>query len=156
MTADAKVPPARLARGVERVRHHLYRLHQRLVPAPVALSELVVGAWVAQAVQAAAELGIADAWGDGPLSIDELALRVEADPDALERLLRALLTRGVFRRRRDGRYCLTPLAATLRSDASASMAGVALLYASPHPREYGRQRVISVSTGRPTLPKCRG
>jgi hypothetical protein len=30
----AKVPLARLARVVERARHHLYRLHQRLVPAP--------------------------------------------------------------------------------------------------------------------------
>jgi C-methyltransferase len=49
MSANAKAPPAQLARFVERVRHHLYRLHQRLVPAPVALSELVVGAWVAQA-----------------------------------------------------------------------------------------------------------
>jgi C-methyltransferase len=48
MSANAKVPPAQVARVVERVRHHLYRLHQRLVPAPAALSELVVGAWVAQ------------------------------------------------------------------------------------------------------------
>src|ERR1700753_3553284 len=117
MSADAKVPPARLARVVERVRHHLYRLHQQLVPAPVALSELVVGAWVAQAVHAAAELGIADALAHGPLSIDELARRIEADPDALGRLLRALITRGVFRRRRDGRYDLTRLAETLRADA---------------------------------------
>jgi C-methyltransferase len=66
MSANAKAPPAQLARFVERVRHHLYRLHQRLVPAPVALSELVVGAWVAQAVHAAAELGIADALADFP------------------------------------------------------------------------------------------
>jgi C-methyltransferase len=83
MSDNAKAPPAQLARFVERVRHHLYRLHQRLVPAPVALSELVVGAWVAQAVHAAAELGIADALADGPLAIDELARGVEADPDAL-------------------------------------------------------------------------
>jgi hypothetical protein len=62
MSANAKAPPAQLARFVERVRHHLYRLHQRLVPAPVALSELVVGAWVAQAVHAAAELGMPTRW----------------------------------------------------------------------------------------------
>jgi C-methyltransferase len=156
MSADAKVPPARLARVVERVRHHLYRLHQRLVPAPVALSELVVGAWVAQAVQTAAELGIADALADGPLSIDELALRVEADSDALERLLRALMTRGVFRRRRDGRYDLTPLAATLRSDASASMAGGARFYGSPQHREHWSLLVDSIRTGRPSVPTLRG
>ena len=60
----------------------------------MALSELVLGAWVAQAVHAAAELGIA-ALADGPVSVEELSRRVEADPDALERLLRALITRGV-------------------------------------------------------------
>src|ERR1700744_6353011 len=156
MSADAKVPPARLARVVERVRHHLYRLHQRLVPAPVAVAERVVGAWVAQAVAAAAELGIADALADGPLSIDELALRVGADPDALERLLRALMTRGVFRRRPGGRYDLTPVAATLRLDASASMAGGARFYGSPQHREHWSLLVDSVRTGRPSVPTLRG
>jgi C-methyltransferase len=34
MSTTAKVPPAKLARVVERIRHHLYRLHQRLTPAP--------------------------------------------------------------------------------------------------------------------------
>ncbi len=156
MSADAKVPPARVARVVERVRHHLYRLHQRLVPTQVALSELLLGAWVAQAVHAAAELGVADALADGPLSIDELALRVGADPDALERLLRALITRGVFRRRRDGRYELSPVADTLRLDASASMAGGARFYGSPQHREHWSLLVDSVRTGRPSVPTLRG
>ena len=39
-------------------------------------------AWVAQAIQAAAELGIADALAERPLPLDELARRVDADPDA--------------------------------------------------------------------------
>jgi C-methyltransferase len=156
MSANAKAPPAQLARVVEWVRHHLYRLHQRLVPAPVALSELILGAWVAQAVHAAAELGVADALADGPLSIDELARRVEADPGALARLLRALITRGVFRQRRDGRYDLTPLAETLRSDASASMAGGARFYGSAQHREHWSLLVDSVRTGRPSVPTLRG
>jgi C-methyltransferase len=156
MSGTAKVPPAQVARVVERVRHHLYRLHQRLVPAPMALAELVLGAWVAQAVHAAAELGVADALADGPLSIGELARRVEADPGALARLLRALITRGVFRQRRDGRYELTPLAETLRSDASASMAGGARFYGSPQHREHWSRLVDSVRTGRPSVPTLRG
>jgi C-methyltransferase len=156
MAANAKVPPAQLARVVERVRHYLYRLHQRLVPAPVALSELVLGAWVAQAVHAAAELGIADALADSPLSIEELGRRVEADPDALERLLRALITRGVFRRRRDGRYDLSPLAEPLRSDGSASMRGGTRFYGSPQHREHWSYLVDSVKTGRPSVPTLRG
>jgi hypothetical protein len=153
---NTKVPPARLARVVEHARHHLYRLHQRLVPAPVAMSELIIGAWVTQAIHAAAELGIADALADGPLSADDLAERVQADPEALERLLRALITRGVFRRLGDGRYALTPLADTLRSDAPASMAGGARFYGSPQHREHWSLLVDSVRTGQPSVPPLRG
>jgi len=77
---DAKVPPAKLARAIERLRHRLYRINQRLVPAPAALIELIFGAWVAQAIQAAAKLGIADALSEGPLPLADLARRVGADP----------------------------------------------------------------------------
>ena len=61
MPTDVKIPPAKVARIVERFRHHLYRLHQRSAPAAAVMFELVTGAWVAQAIQVAAELGIADA-----------------------------------------------------------------------------------------------
>ena len=89
MSADARVPPARLARGVERVRHHLYRLHQRLVPAPVALSELVVGAWVAQAVQAAAERAQLPA---STLFRSWIVERIRSlDPEGADARLRALI-----------------------------------------------------------------
>src|SRR5580693_9515128 len=115
MSTTAMVPPAKLARVVEWIRHHLYRLNQRLVPAPAAMMEMIIATWTSQAIAVAAELGVADALADGPLPIDELAARVGADADALHRLLRALIGRGVFRRRLDGRYELNPLADTLRS-----------------------------------------
>ena len=34
VSTTTKVPPAKLARVVEWIRHYLYRLHQRLTPAP--------------------------------------------------------------------------------------------------------------------------
>ena len=109
----AKVPPAMLARVVEWIRHYLYRLHQRLVPAPAAMMEMIIATWTSQAITVAAQLGLADALANGPLPIDELAARVGADADALGRLLRALISRGIFRHRRDGRYELNSLAGTL-------------------------------------------
>ena len=124
MPRDLMIPPAKVARIVERFRHYLYRLHQRSAPAVAVMFELVTGAWVAQAIQVAAELGIADALAEGPLPLDDLADRVGADPDALRRLMRALISRGVFRQRRDGRYDLTALANALRSDAQFSMYAV--------------------------------
>ena len=85
--------------------------------------ELVLGAWIAQAIQVAAELGIADVLKEKPLPLDDLAGRVGADPDALRRLMRALISHGIFRQRRGGRYDLTALADALRSDY-ALMCGV--------------------------------
>jgi Dimerisation domain len=54
--------------------------------------EMVVDMWAAQAITAAADLGIADALARGPqggMSADELATAVNADADAVSRLLRA-------------------------------------------------------------------
>jgi C-methyltransferase len=156
MSTTAKVPPARLARVVEWIRHHLYRLHQRLTPAPAAMMEMIIATWTSQAITAAAQLGVADALANGPLPIDEVAARVGADADALRRLLRALISRGIFRQRRDGRYELNSLADTLRSDAPASMTWAARFYGSREQRERWTLLVDSVRTGKSIVPALRG
>jgi uncharacterized protein YjiS (DUF1127 family) len=156
MSKTAKMPPAKLARVIEWTRHHLYRLHQRLTPAPAAMIEMILSGWTSQAITVAAQLGVADALADGPLTIDELATRVDADADALRRLLRALISRGVFRHRRDGRYELNSLSDTLRSDAAVSMASAARFYGSQEQRERWTLLVDSVRTGCSVVPALRG
>jgi C-methyltransferase len=156
MSTTAKVPPAKLARVVEWIRHHLYRLHQRLTPAPAAMIEMILAGWTSQAITVAAQLGVADALADGPLPIDELAARVDADADALRRLLRALISRGIFRHRRDGRYELNSLADTLRSDAQVSMTSAARFYGSAEQRERWTLLVDSVRTGNGVVAALRG
>jgi C-methyltransferase len=157
MTATTgRVPSARLARLVEWIRHHLFRLHQRLVPAPAAMMEMIVATWASQAITVAAQLGVADALANGPLPIDELAARVGADADALRRLLRALSGRGIFRHRRDGRYELNSLAATLRSDAPVSMTWAAQFYGSREQRERWTLLVDAIRTGTAVVPALRG
>jgi hypothetical protein len=153
---STKVPPAKAARVVERARHHLNRLQQRMVPPHAAMMDLITGAWTAQAITAAADLGVADALAKAPLSVDELAAAVDADPDTLGRLLRALISRGIFRRRRDGRYELTPLADTLRSDADVSIGGLARWLGSPEHREHWSHVADAVRTGRAVIPELRG
>ncbi|BBZ80070.1 hydroxyneurosporene-O-methyltransferase [Mycolicibacterium anyangense] len=150
------VPPAPLARVIEWIRHYLLRLHQRLVPAPMSMMELIVSGWPAQAITTAAQLGIADALADGPLHLDELAARLHVDADALGRLLRALIGRGIFRRRRDGRYALNSLAATLRTDAPISLKGAALFQGSQEQRERWTLLADSVRTGQSIVPALRG
>nr|WP_244275500.1 acetylserotonin O-methyltransferase [Mycobacterium europaeum] len=118
--------------------------------------ELILNAWVAQAITSAADLGVADALADGPLSGEQLANRLGADPDALRRLMRALIGIGIFRRRGDGRYALTPLAETLRTDAPISMAGMARWVGSPQHREHWSHLTDAIRTGNPVLPELRG
>src|SRR6516225_962991 len=152
----SKVPPAKVVRAIETVRHHLGQLHRRMVPPPIAMLEMISDAWATQAITAAADLGIADALAKGPLSADELASAINADADALSRLLRALITRGIFRQRRDGRYELTPLADTLRSDADVSMAPVARWLGSTQHREHWSHLADAVRSGRAVIPELRG
>ncbi|HUB55436.1 MAG TPA: methyltransferase [Mycobacterium sp.] len=154
--APTKVPPAKVVRVMERTRHHLNRLQQRMVPPHAAMMDLIMGAWTAQAITAAAELNVADALAKAPLSIDELAAAVDADPDTLGRLLRALISRGIFRQLRDGRYDLTPIAGTLRSDADVSMTGMARWAGSPEHREHWSHFPDAVRTGRAVIPELRG
>ncbi|MDT5076433.1 MAG: hypothetical protein QOJ80_1070 [Mycobacterium sp.] len=156
MSTTAKVPPAKLARIVEWTRHHLYRLNQRLTPAPAAIFEMILAGWTSQAITVAAQLGVADALADGPLPIDELAARVGADADALRRLLRALIGRGIFRQRRDGRYELNSLSDTLRSDAPVSMTSAARFYGSKEQRERWTLLVDSIRTGNAVVAALRG
>ncbi|CDO89273.1 hydroxyneurosporene-O-methyltransferase [Mycobacterium triplex] len=152
----SKVPPTKVVRAVELARQHLARLRQRFAPPPAVMLELILNAWVAQAITTAADLGVADALAAGPLSGEQLADRVGADADALRRLLRALIGIGIFRRRGDGRYALTPLAAALRTDAPVSMAGMARWVGSPQHREHWSHLTDAVRTGNPVLPELRG
>jgi hypothetical protein len=156
VTTAPKVPPAKLVRVVERVRHVLGRAHQRSAPPAAAMLEMILGGWRAQGIAAAAQLKVADALADGPLRIDELARRVDADPDALARLLRALIGEGVFAQRRDGRYALNGLADTLRSGGPMSVSGMARLVGSPEHRTHWSHLADAVRTGEAVPPKLYG
>jgi uncharacterized protein YjiS (DUF1127 family) len=117
---------------------------------------MILAGWTSQAITVAAQLGVADALADGPLPIDELAARVDADADALRRLLRALISRGIFRQRRDGRYALNSLSDTLRSDAPVSMISAARFYGSQEQRERWTLLLDSIRTGNAVVPALRG
>lgn len=118
--------------------------------------EQIMAAWMAQAVTVAADLRVADALANDPLPLEELANRVGADEDALRRLLRALISHGVFHQRRDGRYERNPLGDALRSDVPGSVAGMARWVGALQHREHWSHLVDAVRTGRPVVPEVRG
>lgn len=151
-----KISSVKALRATEVARHYLARLRQRMVPPAAALMEMILSAWSAQAIAAAADLGIADALAKGPLSAKELAVAVSADADAVSRLMRALIGHGIFRQRRDGRYDLTPLGDALRSDAKMSVLGMAKWVGTPQEREHWSQLTQAIRTGHSVVEELRG
>lgn len=152
----APLPPVRVVRTVERARTSLQRLNRKLAPAPFALLELAQGSMTTQAIYVAAELRVADALSDGPLTAEDIARRVDAHPESLRRLLRLLCTYSIFTEHSDGRFALTPMGAALRSDVPGSMRDMAVLMGHPvHWEDWGHL-VDAVRTGEPSLPKLRG
>jgi predicted O-methyltransferase YrrM len=91
---------------------------------------LLNGYLVARSIQFAAQLGIADALRDGPKAAAEIAAAVDAHPDALHRLLRALASVGLFTEVEPGSFALTPLGNCLREDAVPSLGHFARLLGS--------------------------
>jgi len=86
------------------------------------MNQLIRGYWVTQAIYVVAELGVADLLVNGPKAAAELAAATSANADLLYRVLRALASLGIFSEDQDGRFRLTPLADTLRSDRGGQRA----------------------------------
>ncbi len=93
-----------------------------------ALDTLLSGYRLTQLVHVAAKLGVPDQLALRPQTVDELALAVGANVDALHRVLRALDSVGIFTQDASGKFSLTEEGSRLRSDAVDSMRGPAITY----------------------------
>jgi hypothetical protein len=101
----------------------------RPVPPPhTGMFTLMNGFHVAGAVSCLALLGIPDLIDASPKSAEELATQIDADPQALCRLMRATACVGVLSEGADGKFSQTPMSAILRSDASPSLRAFAIMY----------------------------
>lgn len=90
--------------------------------AALELLKLLGGKWVAAAISAAAQLGIADALENGPMAESELATTLCCDQDALGRLLGVLAAEGLLEADENDRFGTTVLGAQLRSRALGPLA----------------------------------
>ena len=103
-----------------------------------AMFQLMNGGYVAGAVACVAELRIPDLLESGPKSADELAAQINANPQALYRLMRATASVGVLSEGSDGKFSQTPLSSILRTDATPSLRGwVAMNGREWHARGWG-------------------
>ena len=158
MTADVqpKLPPLRVARAVDSLRRRLRRFERKLQPPAPSVLDLISTAWVVQGVYTATKLGIIEALRDGPQSADAVAKTVDANPDAVYRLMRMLASRGIFIHRRDRRFALAPMGEALRIDAPDSIRGYVLFVGDPLHWEHWGQLSQSVRTGRCAIEELRG
>jgi SAM-dependent methyltransferase len=108
--------------------------------------DLAGSLWVSQSIYVAAELGLADALAEGPQQAAAVADVVDADPTALERLMRALVTLGLLSQTGDDSFELTPLGSLLRSDSRDSLRSSVRMTGRHGPRAWG-ELVNCVRTG---------
>jgi hypothetical protein len=120
------------------------------------MNQLLCGFQISAAIGAVAKLGIADALASGPARSADLAEHVGADAHSLQRVLRALTDVGLFEEIADGRFALTPLGETLRSDVPGSARRAAMLWTEEwHWRAYGHF-AASVRTGEAGMRPAHG
>jgi hypothetical protein len=115
------VPPPPVVDAALVARRLLLRAADALLPPWAAMFDRTMGTARTQVVGTIAELGIADALGSGSATAAELAGRLEVDADALHRVLRAAAVEGLLRINRRGRFRLTRMGRTLRSDADSTL-----------------------------------
>ncbi|MFE4520052.1 methyltransferase [Kitasatospora sp. NPDC056783] len=124
--------------------------------AAMRLRELVFGAACAAAVRAAARLGVADALGDTPAPVTELAASLDTEPRQLRRLMRALSCYGIFEEGDDGSFEHTEMSRLLREDAPNSLRYISLWCTEPWTWEAWPKLDEAVRSGRNVFPELFG
>lgn len=105
-------------------------LADALVTPQLALFERSIGLSETMLLAVVSELGIADIIAEKPYTITELAARSGAHPDLLERMLRALSDRGIFRLQKNGELTHTRLSRALRSHHPSALKAWSEYYGS--------------------------
>lgn len=138
------------------LRRGLLRAADALLPATAAAWDRTMGIERTQVMGVLAELGVADALSSGRATAEELAPRVGADADALHRVMRAAALDGVLRLDRRGRFRLTRLGRTLRSDAPSSLRPWARYIIQRSTQEAWGDLLESVRTGQSAFARVHG
>ncbi|MFB8790492.1 MAG: methyltransferase [Potamolinea sp.] len=126
-----------------------------IIPASLVMYSMISSFWVSRAIYIAAKLGIAD-YLQQPKTVEELATLTDTHAPSLYRILRALASVGIFAEDDKHRFRLTPLAATLQTDATGSLRFMAIA-------ELGDERYLgwgnflhSVKTGETAFDQVTG
>jgi hypothetical protein len=111
--------------------------------------------WVGQAIYVIAKLGVPDQLKDGPLAIDELASRVDADADALYRFCRAMASLDLLEEHEGRRFGLTEGGKLLISEAPGGLRHFSIVNGEECFRAWADVE-YSVRTGKPAFERMFG
>jgi hypothetical protein len=121
--------------------------------------QIISGFMVAGAVSALARLGVPDHLDAGPLTAEELAPKVDAQPVPLFRLMRACASVGVLAEGPGGKFSQTPMSALLRSAGPSnpgSLRGWAMMNSQEFHMRGWEHLEYCVRTGKQALDKIYG
>jgi hypothetical protein len=150
------IPPPLAVDAAFALRRLLLRAADSLLPATAVVWDKSMGVERTQVIGALAELGVPDELSRGRATAAELAPRIGADPDALHRLLRAAALEGLLTLDGRGRFKLTRLGRTLRSDAPSSLRPWARYMALGSTHAAWGDLLESVRTGRSAFERVHG
>ncbi|MBF0612616.1 MAG: methyltransferase [Magnetococcales bacterium] len=108
----------------------LQTIPNRLTPAPFRLIQIGSAFWQSRALYVATRLDLATVLGAESMDITRLAALVEANPDALGRLLRLLIAMGIFEEAAPGAFRNNKLSAFLRKDLPTNVRAMILMHNS--------------------------
>ena len=91
------------------------------VPPQQVMLQLISGFWISRAIYVVAKLGIPDLLVSSPKTSQELANATGTHAKSLQRIMRALLSVGVFAEGPNRSFALNPISETLRTNVPGSV-----------------------------------
>jgi O-methyltransferase domain/Dimerisation domain len=118
-----------------------------MVPGFNLILERVLGLVDTKALYCAVDLGLPELLAGGPRTAAQLAATSGSDPDAIDRLMRFLVSRGIFKHR-NGRYANNSASDRLRADHPYSFRDWVLFFGSDWNLKIWNEMPGRVRTGR--------
>ena len=128
---------------------------QHTPPPPAQMMQLITGFWTSCCIYSAAKLEIADQLALRPQGASQLAETTHCHAPSLNRVLRALVSVGIFNKNQEGVYSNNVLSETLRSDVPGSMKAMAIAQLGDHYNAWGNL-IYSIKTGKTAFDQVEG
>ena len=126
-----------------------------LISYEFALFKLIAAPWISRSIYVFVKLGVADVISDGVHDFKQIVEKVEADPEALYRLLQGLVSTGILTESQPGTFALTKLGECLKPGAPGALRSWALLWGEEYHYAWG-ELLEAVRTGKTAFDRAHG